>query len=80
MNKNKTIQTELDKIPNKIKKMYAIKISKDHLLIHAPSYINLHYDKKFNIEIDEFTTTIKNNLVSVTLWDDVFVMHTTIFY
>ena len=83
MKLNKTIESELNKIPDNIKEKYNIdnytNFNKTGILIHHPAVINIMFDIKFNVEITKHTIDISNKTMCVCLWIDTFKMHTTIY-
>ena len=85
MKLNKTIEKELNKIPDDIKEKYNInnympKVEKNEgLIIHTPSCINIMFDRKFTINNTEYTVDIINKTLCVSLWKKSYKMHTTIY-
>ena len=82
---NTQIETQLNKIPNEIKKIYNIDkyqgTKKIHqgIMVYQPSSINIMFDKRFEVYSNDISTTIKNNKVSVTLWKTVINIHITVY-
>jgi len=67
-------------LPKKIKEMYRISRDENGINVHSPSYINIPFDERFNVETNVVTSTIQNSKVSVALWKNTFLMHVTVFY
>ena len=84
MKLNKTIEKELNKIPDEIKEKYNIDNyncfdKKAGIIIHNPSVINIMFDRQFNVEITKYTIDISNKTLCVCLWINTYKMHTTIY-
>lgn len=66
-------------IPKKIKKDYEITRRNNAINIHTPVYVNIDFDKSFEISQGLCTLSISNDKCVVSLWKSVYKMHITIF-
>ena len=77
---DKNIRNEQNKLTDEFIKKYGINFNNKWVLLTTSTYsINIPYDKSFKIIFHDITTEIKNKKMCVTLWNDVYLMHTTVF-
>ena len=81
---NKTIQNELDKLSNDIKNKYGLRINIDKTGLAFESknkdgYINIKFDRSFNISSDDICINIKNKKVAMSLWNKNYLWHLTVY-
>ena len=70
----------LSLIPKKVKETYQIEKRKDCIEVHSPAYVNIQFDKEFEIVKDGTTIIIKNSKCCVSLWIEIKIQHITIYY
>jgi len=74
-----TEQEILSAIPEQIKQMYSIKIDKQTLYIHQPTFISINCIDINSILENTITVSIGSEKASIGLWKNSLIMHTTIF-
>ena len=81
---NKTIQNELDKLLNDIKNKYGLRIDTNESGVIFESkdksgYVNIKFDRSFNVSSDDICTDIKNKKMVMSLWNKNYLWHLTVY-
>lgn len=77
---NKNIKIEQNKLDDEFINKYGINFNEKCVMFNNSTYsINIPYDKTFKIIFHDVTTEIKNKKMAVTLWNNVYLMHTTVY-
>ena len=69
----------LSLIPKKLIDIYQIEKINSSIMIHSPAHVNIDIDDEFKIKNNGYTYLIGNSKVCACIWENIQMLHITIF-